>query len=88
MTASLAGLDAIVFTGGVGERSAPVRALAVDGLGYLGLALDAARNEAEDGGADRDIAPEDAVVRALVIAAREDVEIAREVRLALAAAVA
>ncbi len=45
MTASLGGLDAIVFTGGVGERSPAIRALAADGLGYLGIELDAARNE-------------------------------------------
>jgi acetate kinase len=81
MTASLGGLDAIVFTGGVGERSAPIRAMAADGLGYLGIVVDPARNEVDGEVAhDREISPAGAAVRALVIAAREDVEIARQVR--------
>ena len=46
MAAALGGLDALVFTGGVGERSAVVRELAVAGLGFLGLAIDAERNGA------------------------------------------
>jgi acetate kinase len=41
MAAALGGLDVLVFTGGVGERSAEIRARAVGGLGFLGLALDA-----------------------------------------------
>ena len=48
MAASLGGLDALVFTGGVGERSAPVRALAAEGLGFLGVALDGRANEGGD----------------------------------------
>ena len=78
MAAALGGLDALVFTGGVGERSAPVRAAAADGLGFLGVALDAARNGAPDG--DADVSADDAPVRTLVVPAREDVEIARQVR--------
>jgi acetate kinase len=86
MTASLGGLDAIVFTGGVGERSAPIRAMAADGLEYLGIALDTARNEGgagADGEAapvDREIGADGATVRALVVVSREDVQIAGEVR--------
>jgi acetate kinase len=87
MTASLGGLDAIVFTGGVGERSAPVRMMAADGLGYLGIAIDAARNEASADG-DRQIHTAAAAVRALVIASREDVQIAAEVRSVLGEAAA
>ena len=83
MTASLGGLDAIVFTGGVGERSAPIRAMAADGLAYLGIRIDPARNAAEDT-ADREIGEGDAPVRALVIASREDVQIAADVRSVLA----
>ena len=78
MAAALGGLDALVFTGGVGERSAPVRRGAADGLGFLGVALDAARNGAADG--DADISADGAPVRTLVVPAREDVEIARQVR--------
>jgi acetate kinase len=78
MAAALGGLDALVFTGGVGERAPVVRALTADGLGFLGVALDPARNES--GPDDREIGADGGPVRTLVIAAREDVEIAREVR--------
>ncbi len=78
MTASLGGLDVLVFTGGVGERSAPIRARAAGGLAYLGVALDAGANE--QGTGDRDISAPDATVRTLVIEAREDLQIAAEVR--------
>lgn len=83
MTASLGGLDAIVFTGGVGERSARIRAMAADSLGYLGIDLDPARNQ-DDAAGDREIGAAGAAVRALVVVAREDVQIARDVRAVLA----
>ncbi len=83
MAAALSGLDVLVFTGGVGERAPVVRALAADGLGFLGVALDPARNET--GPEDREIGTDGAEVRTLVVAAREDLEIAREVRRVLAA---
>lgn len=44
LMAALGGLDAIVFTAGIGEHSAPVRARIADLLGWTGLRLDAARN--------------------------------------------
>ena len=78
MAASLGGLDALVFTGGVGERAPVVRTLVADGLGFLGVALDQGSNEA--GAEDREIGADGARVRTLVIAAREDLEIAHEVR--------
>ncbi len=87
MTAALGGLDAIVFTGGVGEHSPAIRAAAADGLGYLGIELDPVRNEADGDSTDREIGAGDARVRTLVIEAREDLEIAREVRQVLATAV-
>lgn len=80
MAASLGGLDALVFTGGVGERAPAVRAGACDGLGFLGVALDDARNDAADGEA---IIGEGAVTVA-VVPAREDLQIARDVRGVLA----
>lgn len=43
---ALGGLDALVFTAGIGENAAPVRALVLDGLGFLGVRLDPAANEA------------------------------------------
>jgi acetate kinase len=81
MAAALGGLDAIVFTGGVGENSPTVRSLGADRLGFLGIVLDPARNQS--GREDRDISADDARVRAYVVTAREDLEIAREVRAVL-----
>ena len=78
MAAALEGIDALVFTGGVGERSAPVRARAAGGLGFLGVALDDERNDRAEG--DAEIGADGALVRSFVIAAREDLEIARQVR--------
>jgi acetate kinase len=89
MAAALGGLDLLVFTGGVGENSPPVRAEAVAGLGFLGARLDPDRNAAcaADGGgpADREIGQAGAPVRSFVIAAREDIQIAAQVRAVLAA---
>jgi acetate kinase len=82
MAAALGGLDALAFTGGVGEHSAAVREQAAAGLAFLGVRLDAARNDGADG--DVDIGAGDATVRTLVIEAREDIEIARQVRTAMA----
>ncbi len=82
MAAALGGLDALVFTGGVGERSATVRELAVEGLGFLGLAIDEHRNRTASG--DEDVSAARASAATLVLAAREDREIARQVRAVLA----
>jgi acetate kinase len=78
MTAAMDGLDALVFTGGVGENSAEIRSRAAAGLGFLGVRVDAGRNESGTG--DREIGSPEASVRSLVISAREDIEIARQVR--------
>jgi acetate kinase len=82
MAATLGGFDVLVFTGGVGERSADVRKLTSDRLGFLGVAVDEERNRSTTG--DRSISPEDASVATLVVAAREDLEVARQVRAVLA----
>jgi acetate kinase len=78
MAVALDGLDALVFTGGVGERAAPLRDRTAAGLSLLGIALDAERNAASSG--DADIGASGASVRTLVITAREDLQIAGEVR--------
>jgi acetate kinase len=78
MAATLGGLDAIVFTGGVGERSAQVRALACEGLSHLGVAIDGPRNTAVDG--DADVRADGSGVAVLVVRAREDLEVARQAR--------
>jgi acetate kinase len=78
MAAALGGLDALVFTGGVGENSPPIRARAAEGLGFLGVEVDADLNEQTAG--DRDVSSDGAPSRTLVVEAREDLEIARDVR--------
>ena len=78
MAVAAGGMDALAFTGGVGESSSAVRAAAVEGLAFLGIELDGGRNES--------VRPDDRVEAAesaaavLVIAAREDLEIAHQVR--------
>src|SRR5665213_2805768 len=81
MAASMAGIDVVAFTGGVGEHSAPVRAGAAAGLSFLGVSLDRRRNDGAH--ADAEIGAAGAAVRTLVITAREDLEIARQVRAVL-----
>jgi acetate kinase len=76
MAASLGGLDVCVFTGGVGENSAEIRRRTVDGLRFLGLEVDEAANSTAS--EDADITASDAAARTLVIAAREDLEMARQ----------
>jgi acetate kinase len=84
MAASLGGLDALLFTGGVGESSAQVRALATEGVGFLGVQLDPDRNKAATG--DVEVSGRGDGVSVLVVQAREDVEIAKQVRALLGAA--
>ena len=76
MMASLGGVDALVFTGGVGENSALLREAVCRQFGFLGLQLDAAKNN--DAHADADLAAADSAVRVLMIRAQEEWEIARE----------
>lgn len=78
MAAAMGGLDALVFTGGVGEHDDAIRAAAVANLGFTGVAIHAARNAAASG--DADISAPHTAVKTLVVAAREDVEIASQTR--------
>ena len=78
MTAALGGIDVLVFTGGVGERSPAVRARATHGLEFLGVSLDEALNRQASG--DTGIGTGGAGTRTLVLDSREDLEIARQVR--------
>jgi acetate kinase len=81
MAAAMNGLDALVFTGGVGENSPRVRAAAVAGLEFLGVSIDPAQDGVTS---DADISGPGRA-RVLVVTAREDIEIARQARAALAA---
>ena len=83
MAAALGGIDALVFTGGVGEHAPAVRARAAEGLGFLGIDVDPGLNAAAED--DVEITASAAPVRTFVIAAREDLEIARQTRSALGA---
>jgi acetate kinase len=85
MAAALDGLDLLVFTGGVGENSAEIRARTCAGLGFLGVAIDESLNSLGKGerGDDWEITAPVAEARTFVIAAREDLEIAAEVRAVL-----
>jgi acetate kinase len=76
MAAVLGGMDALVFTGGVGENSPDVRAETCTKLGYLGLCLDSDKNIRPS--PDADISSPDSLVRVMVIRAQEDWAIATE----------
>jgi acetate kinase len=78
MAATLNGPDALVFTGGIGQNSPEVRWAVAKGLGSLGVAIDRARNSTID--VDGDVSTAQARVRTLVVHAREDIEVARDVR--------
>jgi acetate kinase len=81
MSGVLGGVDALVFTGGIGEHSARVRQDVAAALAFSGLTLDEAKNGAgisED--PDAEISAAGAAVRALVITAREDLSVLAEVR--------
>ena len=82
MAAALAGLDALVFTGGVAERSARARADVCGRLGFLGVRLDPGRNAAA-GGPEDELAVEGAPVRVVALEAREDLVAARAARAVL-----
>ncbi|MCW3000880.1 MAG: acetate/propionate family kinase [Conexibacter sp.] len=83
MAAALGGLDALAFTGGVGEHAPVIRSLATDGLAFLGVFVDPDANVAATG--DADISAAGARVSTHVVVAREDREIARQVRAVLGA---
>jgi len=76
MLMSLNGLDALIFTAGVGENAAHLRSAVCDALAFLGLKLDPEKNQGRV--VDRDIAHPDSTVRVLVIHTQEDWAIASE----------
>lgn len=75
MMAALGGLDAFVFTAGIGERSARIRSAIAEGLAWTGIRLDPARNAAND----TRISADDATVPVYVVPADEELPIARAV---------
>lgn len=77
-TAALGRVDALVFTGGIGENSAEVRQLVLEGLEGLGMALDGQANQEVGPGREADISTAASPVRILVIPTNEELLIARE----------
>ncbi len=77
MAAAMNGMEALTFTGGIGEHAAELRAAAAARLAFLGVAVDQGRNASAS--ADAEISAEGAPVRTLVVTAGEDLEIARAV---------
>lgn len=89
MTTAIGGLDALVFSAGIGEHSSVLRAEVAQRLAHLGVALDPARNAAASGGdgpGDHELSPEGAKIRVLTLRAREEYVIARETAALLEAA--
>ena len=76
-TAAMNGLDAIVFTGGIGENSSNVREKVCAGLGFFGVAIDSEKN-GKRGMAVNDITAEGARVKTLVVQTNEELMIARD----------
>jgi len=70
-------LDAVVFTGGIGENSATVRSRVCSGLEHMGISLDEGRNAAVSGNVG-EIQTESAAVKVLVVKTNEEKEIARQ----------
>ena len=74
--AAMGGVDAIIFTAGVGENGPDTRAEAVAGLEYMGVKLDPEKNNTR--GKEVDIATDDSKVRILVIPTNEELMIAMD----------
>ena len=73
---SMGGLDAVVFTAGLGENSLVIREKVCESLGFMGACLDKGKNAARDG--IREISAEDCSVKLLVIPTNEELVIAKE----------
>lgn len=76
MLASLGGLDALIFTAGVGENVPEIRQAACEAFEFLGIKIDSGKNTSKP--VDEDIATHDSKVRVLVIHTQEDWQITRE----------
>ena len=78
MTTALGGVDALAFTGGVGEHSAVVRTGVCRQLAFLGVSLDESANERAEG--DVEVSASSSRIRIHIVTAREDVVVARAIR--------
>jgi len=78
--AAMNGADAIVFTGGIGENSDPVRELAVSNMEFLGVELDTEKNRTKKRGEAGEISKASSRVKIFVIPTNEELVIARDTR--------
>lgn len=76
--AAMGGVDAIVFTAGIGENSAPTRKMITEGLEFLGVKMDYSKNDFR--GEERLISADDSKVKVLVIPTNEELVIARDTK--------
>lgn len=76
--AAMGGVDAIVFTAGIGENSPAVRIMSTESLGYMGVKVDAGKNNFR--GEERIISADDSRVKVLVIPTNEELVIARDTK--------
>ena len=77
-TAAMGGIDALVFTGGVGENAPAIRSMVCEGMAYFGIALDHHANQASEFTKARAIQAAEASVAVVVAPSDEDMEIARQ----------
>ena len=84
--AAMGGLDAIAFTGGIGENSAALRSACCEGLEFLGVRLDT--NQNENGRGDRLVSSAESQVAVLALATNEELVVARRAFAVLSSAVA
>ncbi len=75
--AALGGVDAIVFTGGIGENSDLMRSMVLDGFEFLGLDYDKEKNAQREDGI-RELSTKDSKVKVLILPTNEELSIARE----------
>ena len=76
--AAMGGLDAVVFTGGMGENSAELRSEVCEGLEFLGIKIDEEANERLDRGGEGDITTADSTTKVYIIPTNEELMIARD----------
>ena len=79
----MGGIDALVFTAGVGENSVLVRSMVCEGLEFLGVSIDREKNEVR--GKEADIGASGSRVRVLVVPTNEELVIARDTKRLVAA---
>ena len=77
-TAAMGGVDAIVFTGGIGENNTSYRARVAEKLGFMGVEMDLEKNAVAKLGAEMDVATANSKVRLLIIPTNEELMIARD----------